>query len=104
LGERIVTGLPPRAMVPADRDDQVAARFERPRHHQPHLPADHVRDRALRRRLHTRPGRDPPAIPEHRHLVRDLENFLQAVTHEQDRDAFVAQVSHKLEQRGRFMG
>ena len=78
-------------------------RFERTRHHQPHFPADHVRDCALRRHLRARSRRDPPAIPEDRHFVGDLEDFLEAVAHEEDRNALVAQVSHKLEQHRRFM-
>ena len=84
----------------AHRQEQLALRRRRPLGEQPHLAPDHVGDRALRRRLGARHGRDQPAVAEHRDLVGDLEDLLQPVADEEDGDALVAEVADELEELG----
>ena len=63
-----------------------------------HLAAHHVRDRPLRRHVGARPGRNQPAVAEHRDPVGDLEHLLHPVADEDDRDTAVTQVPDDLEE------
>ncbi len=86
-----------------NRQKRIFPRRARARFQRVQFASNHVSDGALRGRLAARNRRDQPSVAKDSHLVRDLENLLQTVTHEQDGNALPLQVADKAEQFLNFM-
>ena len=86
------------------RENKILSRRRRSRLRQIDLTADHVCDRALRRRLEARARRYSPPVAKDRDLVGDLEHFLDTMADKENRDALPLQIADKPEQLLNLMG
>src|SRR5208337_1426161 len=94
---------PPTAEI-RHRENTILSRRRRPRLRQVDLTADHVCDRALRRRLETRARRYSPPVAKDRDLVGDFEHFLDAMADKENGHALPFQIADKPEQLLNLMG